>query len=158
MNHFDPAANPTPLESSASAAEMPKQNLPAALIAGVVGMLIGTAIWVGITVLTHFQIGYMAVGVGFLVGIMMRWAGRGYTPIFSICGAALAIVGCVLGNLLTGCVEVAKFTEVPFLTVLGQMNFDFAKGILQAGFSPIDILFYVFAALAGWKYSIYGND
>lgn len=54
-----------------------RQNLPAAIAAGVVAALIAAAVWATITVVTQFQIGWMAVGAGFLVGHAVRHFGRG---------------------------------------------------------------------------------
>lgn len=132
----------------------PVSNLPLAIGAGVVAMLIGTAIWVGITVATNFQIGYMAVGVGFLVGLAMRFAGRGYGQPYHAIGAALALLGCALGNLFTGCVLVAREVEVSFGQVVSNLNPEMIGEIMGAMFSPMDILFYALGAMAGWKYSV----
>jgi hypothetical protein len=132
----------------------PPSNLVFAFAAGVVAMLVGTAIWVGITVATNFQIGYMAVGVGFLVGLAMRFAGRGVGQPYHLIGAVLALAGCALGNLFTGCVLVARAEEVSFGKVLSALNLEMAGTIMGAMFSPMDILFYVLAAMAGWKYSV----
>lgn len=117
-------------------------------------MLVGTAIWVGITVATNFQIGYMAVGVGFLVGLAMRLAGRGYGQPYQAIGAALALLGCALGNLFTGCVLVAREVQVSFGEVVSKLDVEMVSEIMSVMFSPMDILFYALAAMAGWKYSV----
>ena len=132
----------------------PSSNLMFAVLAGVLAMGVGTAVWVGVTVATNFQIGYMAVGVGFIVGLAMRYAGRGEGQPYQAIGAGLALLGCALGNLLTGCVYVAQESELGFGEVLAKLDLDMASGIMGAMFSPMDILFYVLAAMAGWKYSV----
>lgn len=137
---------------------MPNENLALGVIAGVIAMLIGTAVWVGVTVGTGYKIGYLAVGVGFLVGISMRTLGRGYSPIFSVIGAALALFGCALGNLLTGCVFVAEEFGVTFGDVVGNLNVEMVTEIMTAMFRPMDILFYALAAFAGWKYAVVSTD
>jgi hypothetical protein len=38
--------------------------------------------------------------------------------------------------------------------VLSALNLEMAGTIMGAMFSPMDILFYVLAAMAGWKYSV----
>ncbi len=134
------------------------ENLMLGVIAGAIAMLVGTAIWVTITVVTNFQIGYMAVGVGFLVGIAMRYAGRGYGQPFHAIGAGLALLGCALGNLFTGCELIAMANEVSFLDVVSGLNFEIVQDIMVAMFSPMDILFYALAAMAGWKYSVLGGE
>jgi len=150
------SASPAVADSSASLREpvAAPSNLMFAVAAGVVAMLVGTAIWVGITVATNFQIGYMAVGVGFLVGLAMRFAGRGVGQPYHVIGAVLALLGCALGNLFTGCVLVAREYQVSFGEVLSKLDVEMAGEIMGAMFSPMDILFYVLAAMAGWKYSV----
>src|ERR1043165_39906 len=46
-----------------------EQSIPMAVLTGGVAALIGAIGWAIVTATTHFQIGFMAVGVGFLVGL-----------------------------------------------------------------------------------------
>ena len=156
---FDPASGSGSHSSGDSSASLrepvaPSSNLIFAVVAGFVAMLVGTAIWVGVTVATNYQIGYMAVGVGFLVGLAMRFAGHGVGQPYHVIGAVLALLGCALGNLFTGCVLVAREVEVGFGEVLSKLNMEMVSEIMGAMFSPMDILFYALAAMAGWKYSV----
>ena len=75
-----------------------EQNLLIALLAGIAAAVVGTIVWAAITVTTGYQIGYMAIAVGFIVGYAVR-LGNGIDKIFGVLGAALALGGCVLGNL-----------------------------------------------------------
>ena len=152
----DPAASAVPAQNDVPLREpVPVgSNIPLAVAAGVGAMAVGTAIWVGVTVATNFQIGYMAVGVGFIVGLAMRFAGRGVGQPYHAIGAALGLLGCALGNLFTGCVLVAREMETSFGNVVANLNPEMVGEIMKAMFSPMDILFYVLAAMAGWKYSV----
>ncbi len=132
----------------------PAENLPLGAAAGVAAMLVGTAVWVGVTVGTGYQIGYLAVGVGFLVGLAMRKVGNGQTPLFAGVGAGLALLGCALGNLFTGCQLIANEFDVGFGEVVGNLDAAGIQEIMTAMFSPMDILFYGLALWAGWKYSV----
>ncbi|NOT49090.1 MAG: hypothetical protein HOP17_15225, partial [Acidobacteria bacterium] len=49
-------------------ARQAEQSLPLAMLAGLGSSLIAAVIWAAISYATNFQIGFMAVGVGFLVG------------------------------------------------------------------------------------------
>ena len=69
-------------------------------------------------------------------------------------GAVLGLLGCALGNLFTGCVLLAREVETSFGDVLSKLDVEMAGSIMGAMFSPMDILFYVLAAMAGWKYSV----
>jgi hypothetical protein len=135
-------------------APAPTENLALGTAAGVAAMLVGTAVWVGVTVGTGYQIGYLAVGVGFLVGISMRWAGRGESQTFSVVAAGLALLGCALGNLFTACQIIASMSGVSFGEVVGGLDASGIQELMTATFSPMDILFYGLALWAGWKYSV----
>ncbi|MGK0390595.1 MAG: hypothetical protein ACI94Y_003353 [Maribacter sp.] len=50
---------------------------------------------------TEYQIGFMAIGVGILVGFDNKFAGKGIDSMFGIIGASFALFGCLLGNLFT---------------------------------------------------------
>ena len=54
-----------------------EQNLVSGIAGGAMGALVGAAAWAVVTVLTGYQIGWMAVGVGFLAGIGTRFLGKG---------------------------------------------------------------------------------
>ena len=54
-----------------------EQNLLLGAAAGMIAALAGAAVWAGVTVVTGYQIGFMAIGVGFLVGYAIRAVGRG---------------------------------------------------------------------------------
>jgi len=59
-----------------------EQNLVLAALAGGVAALLGACIWAAVTVTTNYQIGWMAVGVGFLVGYAVRSFGKGIDKSF----------------------------------------------------------------------------
>lgn len=128
-------------------------NLLMGLIGGVIAMLIGAIVWGAITYFTEYQIGWMAIGVGFLVGVAIKFFGRGKTIAFGISGAVLALIGCILGNLIfyAGIIareEGASFMEV-FLFFL--MSPAATIEVFTFAFSFMDILFYALAAYAGFS-------
>ncbi|MEO8269880.1 MAG: hypothetical protein ABI557_09170, partial [Aureliella sp.] len=78
-----------------------QQNFPLGVASGVAAALVGGAAWAAVTVATGYQISWMAVGIGFLVGFAIRSTGKGLTKSFGYAGGALALFGCLLGNFLT---------------------------------------------------------
>ncbi|MGB3179768.1 MAG: hypothetical protein WBB45_00145 [Cyclobacteriaceae bacterium] len=78
-----------------------EQNVGGAIIGGALGALIGAILWAVITVVTEYQIGYMAIGVGFVTGLLVRNMGKGLDQVFGIIGAAFALLGCFIGNYLS---------------------------------------------------------
>jgi hypothetical protein len=129
------------------------QSLPLGIVGGVAAALIGSVVWAAITVATEYQIGWMAIGVGFLVGLAVRTFGKGMSAQFGIAGAIIALFGCLLGNLISVCGFVATEEGIPIFDVIGRLDVKIAFEIMKATFEPIDILFYVFALYAGYRYS-----
>lgn len=130
-----------------------EQNTTLAVAAGAIAAFIGAAAWAIITVVTRFQIGWMAVGVGFLVGIAIRIFGKGIDKTFGVIGAVLALLGCGLGNLLAVCGMIATEQDMDFLGVLSQLNLEVVNELIVATFSPMDLLFYGIAVYEGYKLS-----
>jgi hypothetical protein len=122
-------------------------------LAAIVGAVIGAIVWAAITASTNFQIGYMAVGVGFLAGYGMRIAGGGYRRAGGIVAGVVALLGCVLGNLLTSAVVIAQHDHYPIwavaLAVLTHAGF--AGDILTHTFDLMDLVFYAIAIYAGYR-------
>lgn len=130
------------------------QNLGLGLVGGAVGACIGAAIWAGITAITNFQIGWMAVGVGFLTGFGVRTLGKGISPTFGVIGAILSLAGCLLGNLLSICVVISRQEGMPMLDVVSALNPSLAVELVKETFSVIDLLFYGIAVYQGYRFSI----
>ncbi len=126
-------------------------NLALATVAGLAAALVGAVLWATLVSATHFKIGYAAVGVGFLVGWVMRKVGKGRLPLFGYVGAVLALAGCVLGDLLTDCNLAATQVGVPLFEVLKRLTPSLALQALQEGFGVLDALFYVLAAMAAYR-------
>jgi hypothetical protein len=130
-----------------------EQRFGGAVLAGSVAALLGAIVWAAITVATKYQIGWMAVGIGALVGITMRKVGRGVEARFGVVAAALALLGCLLGNLFAAVGMVASTGEESFFSLLARVDFDVAKEILAATFSPMDLLFYGIAVMEAFKFA-----
>jgi hypothetical protein len=131
-----------------------QQNMPMGVVAGAVVALAGAVLWAVITVVTGYQIGWMAVGVGFGVALAVRSFGKGIDRQFQILGASLALLGCGVGNLLAVCGMIANNEGVGYFTVLSSLNLQVISELMGATFSPIDILFYGIAVYEGYRLSI----
>lgn len=128
-------------------------NLFMGLIGGVIAMLVGALVWGVITYVTEYQIGWMAIGVGFLVGIAIRFFGRGKTIAFGVSGAVLALIGCLLGNLMFYAGAIAQEESMSFLEVffLLLLNPAATLEIFTLAFDFRDIFFYAIAAYVGFS-------
>jgi hypothetical protein len=132
-----------------------EQSMPLALAAGVISMLVSAAIWAMVTDMTKgFQIGWMAIGVGFLVGYSVRYAGKGIERPYQYVGAICALLGCVLGNYFAMAGFAAQEFHVDFFTVISHIPLDKAITLMQDSFQPIDLLFYAIAVYEGFRFSL----
>lgn len=149
----------TPTSSGSTSHEKParKHSAPANIsmvIAAGLAVSIGcAALWAVISAVTEYQIGWMAIGIGFAVGYTIRLTGSGLAPIFGIVGAALSLLGCILGNLFTIYYFIAQQEQQSFLSAL-TANLSAAHTLLASSAQPMDLLFYGLALYYGYKLSI----
>jgi hypothetical protein len=146
----DPGLDPSQVQYLRQRLES-EQNLPLGVIAGTVASLAGAGVWAGVTIATNYQIGFMAIGIGFLVGFGVRSFGKGVSNTFGIVSAAFSILGCALGNLLTASAMVAAQEDIPFLSLIAQLNLELIQELMVAFFQPMDLLFYGIAIYYGYK-------
>jgi hypothetical protein len=130
------------------------QNLSFGIIGGIVAAAIGASVWGIITAVTNFQIGWMAVGVGLLVGYAVRISGKGIDKTFGVVGAVLSLLGCVAGNLLTACIIISTHQHIPFVQLVSRLNPEIVIELIKATFNPMDLLFYGIAVYEGYRFSL----
>ncbi len=129
------------------------QNLPKALIAGIIASLASAILWAVISVSSGYQIGYMAIAVGAVVGFTIRIAGKGIDKIFGYWGAALALFGCVLGNLLMIVGSIGNEFSIGYWEVFSSLKLGDIFNIMKETFDFMDLLFYGLAIYEGYKFS-----
>ncbi|MEM5773938.1 MAG: hypothetical protein AAGU05_02975 [Anaerolineaceae bacterium] len=130
-----------------------EQNLALGIVGGVLGGLVGAVLWVVITVLTKYQIGWMAIGVGFLVGYGNRLLGRGLDNLYAIVGGAIALVSVLLGNFLVSMAMLADAAGISYVEVFFQFNYAYTFDLMKETFSVMDLLFYGLAVVTAYKNS-----
>ncbi len=129
-----------------------EQSLAMGIFAGFIAAIAGAAAWGVVTAYTQYQIGWMAVGVGIVVGFAVRFVGKGIDTSFGVVSALLALFGCVLGNLWTMTYFIAEREGVPFLSAVSRLNPDIAVTIMVSTFNAMDLVFYGLALYFGYKY------
>lgn len=134
--------------------EAPGQNLGYGIAAGAGAAVVGALIWAVISAATNYQIGWMAIGVGALVGYAVRLAGKGADASFGIVAALLALLGCVIGNFLTVVIIISNQEALSILTILTRITPAILVSILADTFRPMDLLFYGFAIYEGYRFAI----
>lgn len=151
-----PAPRMPTAPSSRTTSPVDEQNFPMGLLAGLVATAVGAGAWMLVTVATNYQIGWMAVGVGFLLGWTVRLAGKGTSTAFGVLGASLALGGCLAGNFFTGCVIASRELGLPATSIMAGLTPGATVELMAAMFSPIDLLFYGLAIYQGYRFSTVG--
>ena len=132
-----------------------EQNLIMGTMGGFLGAAIGAILWTVITVITEYQIGYMALGVGFLTGIGVKFLGKGVDRSFQIAGAALALAGCLAGNLMVVVIFGSLETGHSVSTILSGLTPSIVADLYASTFNIMDLLFYGLAITIGYKSSLW---
>jgi len=131
-----------------------RSNIFLGFIGGLASSIIGAGLWAGITILTGYQIGFMAIGVGFLVGMSIRILGKGRTFTYGIMGAVLALLGCMAGNILS---MYGIFAKEFHVTIGEAYNLIGPIEMLKETFRGMDLLFYALAVYEGFRFSIFSR-
>lgn len=126
-----------------------KGNIALGLVGGVLAGGAAVGIWTAVAALTG-QLGtWMVLAVGVLVGLGVRALGRGITPVFSLMGASLAVLACLLGDVCVTLIATAQQAELPLSQLIATLDVRALLERLLAGFQPMDLLFYAFAVYQG---------
>ena len=122
-----------------------EQNFAAALIGGAVATLLSAAAY-GITVATWaFSYGFAAAGIGIVIGLSMRYLGRGISTKFTVVATVYTITGCVLGNLFRVIVELAVASATSPVDVIRNNSLSVFAERSVACFSLVDLVYWFVA-------------
>lgn len=133
-----------------------RSSLQTAALAGAGAAVVGALAWAAVGIVTGGPLGILLLGIGFLVGLAVRFAGRGRDAAFGVLGAFLTLAGCVLGYLLYGAWEVAGLRELPILEMLTALDGEVAAEIARVAVEvvePFDLLLAGFAVYEAYKAS-----
>lgn len=133
--------------------EKDNENIPLGLLAGATAALAGAVIWALITYFTNYQIGLIAVVIGYMVGFAIRNTAKSFNKSISFAGAGLSLLGCVVGNLFVICAVISNQESIPFFDVLSKLDFDIAVELMIETFELFDLVFYGIAIYEGYRLS-----
>jgi hypothetical protein len=129
------------------------ENLFLGLLAGAVAAVIGAFFWMEITLATGWHGGYVALGVGALVGVAIRLVGNGTGMIFGIFGAILTLAGCLGGEILT-VAQASTTAQHSLFSVLTTLDLTQLVPRIVDKMSPVMYLIYAIGIFEGYKLSI----
>lgn len=125
------------------------RHLPLAIVGGGLGALVSAAVWAAIAIATEFEIGYIAVLLGFLAGWGVKLgAGRARGVPLQV----IAVVWSLLGLFIAKYAIVAGILGRDYgLPYVGAETFDVFLEVLPEMVSPFDLLWVVLAVGAAWR-------
>jgi hypothetical protein len=129
-------------------------RFPLALAGGAAGALVGAIIWAVIVVVTNYEIGYVAVLVGYLAGQGVKLgAARGRGQALQIAAAGMAVFGLVIAKYFIlahlvvsdpGNAELGLSYFSPALFIVFVQN-------IGSSLSLFDLLWIAFALMTAWR-------
>ena len=129
------------------------ENFFLGLMAGIIAAIVGAGIWMGLTVATGMHVGYVAIGVGALVGFAIRLVGNGRSMIFGITGAVLTFVSCLTGE-VAAVIQRSTSPESDFFAVLKAVDLTQLVSNIFAHTDPIMYFIYAIGIFEGYKLSM----
>lgn len=122
------------------------------IVLGVAGALVGAAVWVAVGAATKHEIGFVAVGVGFVVAMAMGRVRAGWSGLPIVAGV-IALVAVVAGDFVLDVILQAQAEGFPVGDAFSSVATDpsLAREIFSAYFSPIDLLFWLIAASVAYR-------
>ncbi|MES4888308.1 hypothetical protein [Streptomyces sp. NPDC096012] len=112
----------------------------AVVVGGLYGLVIGA---------TKHEIGWAAVGVGFVIGLAAGKAG-GRNPVLPVVGAILALGSVYLGQLIGTAMIGADQLHIGFGELFFQ-HFDVVQKVWKEDADPLTFLFFAIAAFAAFS-------
>ncbi|MGW0966989.1 hypothetical protein [Streptomyces sp. NPDC002516] len=145
-----PAAPGFPTAPVAPAAPA-RENFALGLVAAIGAGVVSAILYGLVTGLTKHEIGYAAVGVGFLVGIAAgRVGGRSQTlPVASV---IVSVAGIYLGQLIGEAMIIAKHFDVGFNEVFFS-HLDVVQENWKGNANPLTFVFFAIAAYVAFQSS-----
>ncbi|MFJ9813933.1 hypothetical protein ACIRU3_01430 [Streptomyces sp. NPDC101151] len=124
-------------------------NLALGLVAALVAALVAGALYGVIIGATEHEIGWAAVGVGFVIGLAGGKAG-GRSPVVPIVGAVLALASVYLGQLVGEAMMIADYVHADFSEVFFD-HLDVVQEAWKKEADPLTFLFFAIAAFAAFS-------
>ncbi|MCC5946003.1 MAG: hypothetical protein JJT94_13815 [Bernardetiaceae bacterium] len=131
-----------------------KQNLLLGIVGGVIAMIIGVVLWAESSLwVSEHRYAYMSILLGLLVGLGVRFLGKGHSVNFGIVAVLLVIIGSFVGNIFSALAPIADAFGMNYLEIMTSFDFQYLLGFLQDRFVYPDIAFYALAIFFAYRFS-----
>jgi hypothetical protein len=129
------------------------QDFIKSIFYGLFASIIGAILWALISVLIQLQFGIMAIAVGALVGMTIKYFGKGISLKYSILGSAISLFGCLLGNFLMVVAFASKQMNMTFFQLFQHVALSKIPQIMWSTAHPMDFVFYAITIYEGFRFS-----
>jgi len=136
-------------------AETKDPNLPVAILLGIVAAIAGGLIWYAIVALTNYQLGIVAVGIGYLVGVAVLFgAGKKRGPALQAIAVVITLIAMVVGeyfvvrHFAVKALAEEGTTGIPLLLPFKAMSELVVIGVKE---DPITLLYWAIALFAAFS-------
>jgi hypothetical protein len=133
-------------------AETENPNLLGALALGLSAAVISALVWYLLVALTHYQIGFVAVGVGFLIGVAVRFGAGGQRGIaLQLASVAITLLAMgtseylIVRHFAAQALAEEGYTSIPLVLPIGLMLMLVVESIKS---DPLTLLFW---GIAAWE-------
>jgi len=119
------------------------------VVGALLAAIIGGGIWATLTVITEYEFGLLALGIGGLVGYTVVLFSKGQTTqIHQVIAVIASLIGILLGKYF-----IFSYIEVGFERMFSIETISYFKDNLMEYFNGIDLVFIVLAAVTAWRLS-----
>lgn len=130
-----------------------EQRFGRGLLAGLLAALLAGGLWAGITLALGIQFGWLALPAGALVGLAVRRFGRGLELRFGLLAAGLALLGCLLADLLAAYLLAGQQFGLSAGEVVALIRFEVMRDLLLGTVGVLDAVFHGVAVIAAYNLS-----
>lgn len=143
------------LQTTETMTTQSKQNLLLGILGGIIAMVIGVVLWAESSLwVNEHRYAYMAILLGLLIGLGVRFLGRGRNDVrFGIIAVLLVIIGSFAGNIFSALAPIADAFGMNYLDIITSFDFQYLLGFLQDRFVYPDIAFYALAIFFAYRFS-----
>ena len=135
------------------AALIREQSIRDALAAGLVVVIVFSALWAMLSDLINRVLPWLTVVLGLALGLVVRRAGRGLDWRFPVLAAALAVIGALVGNIVVAATATAAEFDTGTLTVLRAVTSMTWPEFFGEKMTPADWVYMLFAAIIAAVYA-----
>lgn len=120
-------------------------SLIKATIAAIVTATIGALLWITISYIFRWQINYMAIAVGALVGTFVSKYNQSASLAAGVIAAITAALACVIGDFIITMQDISEHLEMSYSQIFEQYN---TRDIMKAHLNSLDLYSCFFYGLA----------